>query len=442
MIGESDAASSSWDDVFLLTLRFLSSLLMERQQFFVHDTLALITQNLDRLLIPLNTFRIKPTLQSMMETKEILSLVLILSKYRLYWMSKFPLSFEVLLHETSKTCYTVVAYIKKPVLFQYIIKNEGYTSWISSSPPDSSKHANMSLMSSQSSTLDIQRDVGVTPRKRVTFATDPSTPGAAASLAVETSLGTKSIPIESIDAVTESRLHHILCSCIHIMSNGLPTVADSIQAKEKIGDNSLSLAESSYRLHLELDFVSPVFDQKKGSSFGSILKAVEVYASILSGKNPSGSESGRKLLPRNSLMSTLESAVSLIVSQACVAHIDPNITLEEKVGLRNKIKSDLLYTLTPLRSLGKRRSSLTRSPPAKSSSTSTIVPDTSPLIKLLCEEVLEKILSWIKKYFMKQAFLFVSLIMGFKVSDLWYVKVFLYIQQRESDIFSNYYFEE
>ena len=416
MEGNGTKEYSDWSDTFLLTIRFLKLMIITRGSLFVPQALNIVTQNLDRLTTPLKQFRNKPNKIALSESKAILSLGQLLSKYRLYWQTKFQLSFEVFIHESSITSYATIGYIRKPSLFQLFLDNSSSTNWMKQSVETPSfvlskevvRHRptfnfdSPTKVTPPSGDMTLRdTDVKAAPKKRVSFApesTHPvrqetvssSTPSRTAipTFSVDTGVGTKAIVVETVDAETEGRLHHILSSCLHILTNCLPSLTESIRAKRRM-DKDMS-TEDLLKLHLETVFTTPLLE-KKTASFGSLLKTIEIYCTILADKTTSPGKHPEVL--RALLESSLDAAVTLIFSQACIAHIDSNLTAEDRRELRTKLRSDLPYNMSSLlRSSSKRRTSISKTPPERRQSVSTTFgPDVSPLVKFICQDLMESV---------------------------------------------------
>lgn len=444
---------SPWNSVYLLTLKFLSSLLLERGHFFIRDALHLITQNLDRLMTCLRTFRTRPTRAVVIETLQTLLLTRLLIGYKTFWMTNFPLSFEVLMTEVSMTCYAVTAYARKPLLFQYMIHNSsligtgelsttvGSSTIISISSMSALQSPSKNpLGTSTSISLSISSTPSTLPQKSILVSTPSSVgPSTVNNLVTEPPSKAKTVtfsphvdrrifsiessnvadspsiapptsakvqPSTTLDSDVDAILTGILCTSLVILSRALPSLKDVLEERKKKGKPSPS---RPLPLHLEVDFTSPALElNNKISSFGSILKAIELLVSKLSihgshgmpisstlieGTSMSHFPSNRRQLIRDSL----ESGVSLLVSQSLVSQLDSSCPTDLKESISSKVKSDVSSILSPLTRTHK-RSSLGRSPSTGGSIHSTPLsthhsqsPD-YPFIKTICEEVVDKIL--------------------------------------------------
>lgn len=371
-LNETISWKRGWDNVYILTIRLLTSLLATRSQFFVRDILQLITENLDRLTSCMRAFRTAPTREVIEEVAEVMKLIRLLSRFKNYWSSNCTLSFEVMVAECSMVACSATAFIVRPNFFSYMLQH-----------PHSQKPLYRALLSRMNPSGGSNL-----PDETLTLIEKQAT----------------SCPPLPIDGETENQLNLILSLSTQILGQSLPALPEVLSMYQQSVRDPRKQLLKPLKLHLTSHFTTPSVEAEHASSFGSILQVVSMYVrrirkktagSAASSESPkSTAGSGENSLPVSVMMTTIESGLCLLISQAFVAQIDPDVKASDKQFIIGELKSELHTILSPLSRPSKRSSSsvfpgassLSSLPSGRSPSHSF---SEYPLIKFLVADILE-----------------------------------------------------
>lgn len=374
-LNEPASRRRGWENVYILTIRLLTSLLATRSQFFVRDILQLTTVNLDRLTSCLRAFRTAPTREIIDETAEVLKLVRLLSRFTSYWSTNFQLSFEVMMTEASMVACSATAFVVRPNFFNYMLQH-----------PHSQKPLYRALLSRMN--------------PNVSASLQEETVHSSLTRKDDHSLATSPTPI---DSETENQLNLILSLSTQILAQVLPSLSEVLTTYQTALRDPKAVHRKPLKLHLTTHFTTPAVEAEHVSSFGSVLQVLSMYVRKIRKRNVSlsASESPVTTAPRSGIslpvsvmMTTIEAGLCLLVSQAFVAQVDPDVKATDKQFIVGELKSELHTILSPLSRQTKRASSSTF-PGASSLSSlpSGRSPSHSfseyPLIKFLMDDILE-----------------------------------------------------
>ena len=372
VLNETTSRRRGWENVYILTIRLLTSLLATRSQFFVRDILQLMTVNLDRLTSCLRAFRTAPTREIIEETAEVMKLVRLLVRFKNYWFAHFQLSFEVLMSEASLVACSATAFVVRPTFFNYMLQH-----------PHSQKPLYRALLSRMNPNATTSLHEGARHASLTRSQPASSSPTA-------------------IDSETENQLILILSLSTQILAQALPSLSEVLANYQLAAQDPQSIHRKPLKLHLTTHFTTPAVEAEHVSSFGSVLQVLNMYvrkiqktsAGTPSSDSPVKSESSS--MPGSMIMTTIEAGLCLLVSQAFIAQVDPDVKASDKQFIVGELKSELHTILSPLSRQSKRASSsvfpgassLSSLPSGRSPSHSF---SEYPLIKFLVDEVLEDI---------------------------------------------------
>lgn len=126
-----DSPRSPWLDVYLNTLRFIASMVINCGSIIINDVLEMISLHLDTLIESMRHFRHSPSRDGLIEFYEVLRLIHLLAyKFSQFWIANYSYSLEMLLTEASATIYIASAFADGEILL-----TDGQHSQVNSSKP-------------------------------------------------------------------------------------------------------------------------------------------------------------------------------------------------------------------------------------------------------------------------------------------------------------------
>lgn len=130
-----ESSRSPWCDVYLNTLRFIASMVINCGSIIIRDIIQLVTIHLDTFIESMRSFRQTPSRDGLIEFYEVLRLIHLLAyKFSQYWIANYSFSLEMLLTEASATVYIASAFADREILL-----SEGKSQGSSSKPVNQDK---------------------------------------------------------------------------------------------------------------------------------------------------------------------------------------------------------------------------------------------------------------------------------------------------------------
>ena len=223
-----------WSDVYCSSIKLSSALLINLKQFFVNDALHLLVVNLNRFTTCLQSVRSSPTVGLLEECKQVLTFLKNLSKFKMFWISNHPSSFQAITNQVSVTIHSIASFLTHRNLFYRLLAASSKTSFISN-------NNKFSVMKQQQPNIDLS----FSPMSKKTITSEP----------------TKS---ES-DPKVELLLRQIALVAVQFLVETLPSLEELLVIRR---DPSKS---HQMKLFLDRSFVEPNIDCENGVSFGSLL---------------------------------------------------------------------------------------------------------------------------------------------------------------------------
>ena len=221
-----------WNNVYCLTIKLASTLLMNLKQFFVNEALTFVIENLDRITTCLRNVTISPSLELLKESKELLMFLSNLSKFKLLWMTSHLTSYEIIVGQVSVINHSVASFLVHRNLFLHLLESSSKPSFLSGGKK-------VGVMKQQQPNLD--------------RSFTPST------------MAKKDQARSELDPSVEMLLVQISAMTISFMTRIMPTLEDLLVIRK---DPSKA---HGVRLLLDRSFVEPNIDCENGASFGSLL---------------------------------------------------------------------------------------------------------------------------------------------------------------------------
>ena len=260
---EKECPHAIWTNVYILSLRLASTLLMNIKQFFVKDALELVNSNIQRMSECLSQLRNSPSLILLKEAAEVMIMIRTLVSFKEFWISRYPASFSQLMREVSMTCSSVTSFLIRPHMFSYWMQH----------PTKSSVAIQRSILNQQQSQPNLEK----------TFSNMPSSDLKQLELTPK------------INPETEALLIKILGSTISTLSTVTPDIQEGIAVLKTHSRDKPST------MFLNKSFAMPNIDSEKESSFGSILNAIIFCVSELQGKVSFSNVVSMKLIVLNAV---------------------------------------------------------------------------------------------------------------------------------------------
>lgn len=284
--------------IFELTLQLATSLLMTIKHHYVEPAINLISLHLDKVVSCLRLVRECPFHERIQEATKIMSLLCSLTPYKQIWIPLNKKSFDTLLTEIHKTTHSLIAFLIRPNLLQYLIKHR-----------NSPINANI-----LKSTENKKQDENVT--RVISFDLDLSNQ-------LDTSVHKKMFVL---------LLQH-LTFLNHVNLNLLEV--QYVANKESIGKL------------IDVNFSAPNIDPDKRIGFGSLLYCVSLVIRLLNKfekptDNSEEDEHIKKFTSKKQLILILEASLSLLISQASLAQQSESLSERDKLSIRRDLKTELV----------------------------------------------------------------------------------------------------
>lgn len=281
--------------IFELTLQLSTSLLMTIKHHYVEPAINLISLHLDKVVSCLRLVRECPFHERIQEAIKIMSLLCSLTPYKQIWIPLNKKSFDILLDEINKTTHSLIAFLIRPNLLQYLIKHR-----------NSPINANI-----LKSTENKKQTENVT--RVISFDLDLSNQ-------LDTSVHKKMFVL----------LLQYLTFLNHVNLNLLEVQYLNNKTEYKVIDISLS---------------APNIDPEKSIGFGSLLYCVSLVVRLLNKfeiETKQDEKPIEKFTNKKQLVLILEASLSLLISQASLAQQSENLSERDKLSIRRDLKTELV----------------------------------------------------------------------------------------------------
>jgi len=289
--------------IFELTLQLATSLLMTIKHHYVEPAINLISLHLDKVVTCLRLVRECPFYERIQEAIKIMSLLCSLTPYKQIWIPLNKKSFDTLLVEIHKTTHSLIAFLIRPNLLQYLIKhrNSPINANILRSTENKKQSENVTRVISFDLDLSNQLDTGVH----------------------------KMMFILLLQHLTF--LNHVNLNLIEVQLMGKKDECKVI----------------------DISFSAPNIDPEKKIGFGSLLYCVSLVVRLLNKFEKPQSDTcleARQIetfTNKKQLILILEASLSLLISQASLAQQCEDLSERDKLSIRRDLKTELTSMLLP-----------------------------------------------------------------------------------------------
>ena len=288
--------------IFELTLQLATSLLMTIKHHYVEPAINLISLHLSKVVSCLRLVRECPFHERIQEATKIMSLLCSLTPYKQIWIPLDKKSFDTLLDEIHKTTHSLIAFLIRPNLLQYLIKHR-----------NSPINANI-LRSTENKT----QSENVT--RVISFDLDLS---------------------NQLDTSVHKKMFILLLQHLTFLNHV-----------------NLNLLEVQYMANkkckvIDISFSAPNIDPEKAIGFGSLLYCVSLVVRLLNKfEKPTADtcledKQIEKFTNKKQLILILEASLSLLISQASLAQQSEDLSERDKLSIRRDLKTELTSMLLP-----------------------------------------------------------------------------------------------
>lgn len=301
----------SWLDIYNLVIRLITELLQTLKHSFLQDALNFIGVHVERLYFSLQNVRQFPHSTMIEETLITCKIIYQMSFYQQNWQLYHPISLNLLLKGISESCHATVAYLNRPSLLMYLLEH---------SKVPSNKQQSVLNMS------DIHR------YKRLSSIEEVEKPSPQF-------------------VKVQMRLLQLLAISLSIMNNISPSLY------QVIFDHDLDFGK--WTILLPINFSIPSIDQESPMNFGTVMNCINICLRSLIKNDPSSSPEQVHFdktpqEERHLLLYILEISLSLLLSQAVLCLVHPDIAIHDKQYIRRELGAELSsMTLTMNRYLRK-----------------------------------------------------------------------------------------
>ncbi|XP_023221238.1 nucleoporin NUP188 homolog [Centruroides sculpturatus] len=306
----------NWVDIYNLVIRLITELLQTLKHSFLQHALNFIGVHVERLYFSLQYVRQAPHSPMLEETLTTCKAIYQMSFYQQIWQLHHPISLNLLLKGISESCHVTVAYLNRPSLLMYLLEH---------SKVPSSKEQNMLNIA------DVRR------YKRLS------------SMEEVEKLSPQFVQVQT-------RLLKLLAINLSIMHNISPSLY------QVIFDHDLDFGK--WTILLPINFSIPSIDQESQMNFGTVMNCINICLRSLTKNDPSSSSPSPSAdqihfektsqEERRLLLYILEISLSLLLSQAVLCLVHPNISIHDKQYIRRELGAELSsMTLTMNRYLRK-----------------------------------------------------------------------------------------
>ena len=291
--------------IFELTLQLATSLLMTIKHHYVEPAINLISLHLDKVVSCLRLVRECPFHERIQEATRIMSLLCSLTPYKQIWIPLNRQSFDTLLTEIHKTTHSLVAFLIRPNLLQYLIKHR-----------NSPINANI-LKSSENK----KQSENVT--RVISFDLDLSS---------------------QLDANVHKKMFVLLLQHLIFLNH----VNLNVLEVQYLNTKASRLIDTS--------FSAPNIDPEKSIGFGSLLYCVSLVVRLLNKfekplDNCSEDKPIEKFTSKKQLLLILEASLSILISQASLAQQSESLSERDKLSIRRDLKTELVSFRSSLNSI-------------------------------------------------------------------------------------------
>lgn len=282
--------------IFELTLQLATSLLMTIKHHYVEPAINLISLHLDKVVSCLRLVRECPFHERIQEATKIMSLLCSLTPYKQIWIPLNKRSFDTLLVEIHKTTHSLVAFLIRPNLLQYLIKHR-----------NSPINANI-----LKSTENKKQSENVT--RVISFDLDLS---------------------NQLDANVHKKMFVLLLQHLIFLNH----VNLNVLEVQYLDTKACQLIDTS--------FSAPNIDPEKSIGFGSLLYCVSLVVRLLNKfEKPLDDcledKPIEKFTSKKQLLLILEASLSILISQASLAQQSESLSERDKLSIRRDLKTELV----------------------------------------------------------------------------------------------------
>ncbi|XP_074594005.1 nucleoporin NUP188-like [Brevipalpus obovatus] len=300
---ESKKETFSWLEVFELTIKLATSLLITLRHQFASTAIDLLVKHYHEITTCFINIRNSPDASSIEEATHATSLLCNLTSFKHVWMSQDQSSYDKYVVEVSKTCNSLIAFALRPGLLQHFMNHPHL-------PKNQSKDP------SSSSSLK------------------PNTvPG------LETHRPSKLRPLEGehINLDVHQALFKLLSQMLLFLHNVNPNLSEVL--------TMVNFGIGMKSSQIEIGIGAPSIEANKAMSLGSFLSCISlcIRMYVKNEKSANASEPSLDQHSANKIIFTLETSLSMLISQALLTHYNPpsNINEREKQMLWDEIRAEL-----------------------------------------------------------------------------------------------------
>ena len=287
--------------IFELTLQLATSLLMTIKHHYVEPAINLISLHLDKVVGCLRLVRECPFHERIQEATKIMSLLCSLTPYKQIWIPLNKKSFDTLLTEIHKTTHSLIAFLIRPNLLQYLIKHRN-------SP------INANILKSTENTKQSENVTRV-----ISFDLDLS---------------------NQLDTSVHKKMFILLLQHLTFLNHVNPNLLEVQYLDKKAIDCKI----------IDISFSAPNIDPTKSIGFGSLLYCVSLVVRLLNkfdkpmDKLCLEDKPIEKFTSKKQLILILESSLSILISQASLAQQSDELSERDKLSIRRDLKTELVST--------------------------------------------------------------------------------------------------